>query len=167
MFPGKKRVVEKVAVKREKGCDNLDAKTYLKQLEDRNMEINQKLEEIKDLKVMAGLFGSMHDGERVLASADGDKIPKIVAKYVDMEKEVDEEIDRYADLKHKITIEIRGLKKKLYIDILFKRYVEFKDFKEIAFETDYTYGYIRNQHKYALHAFARKYEQSFRKNKKI
>ena len=163
MFPGKKRAVEKVAVKKEKGCDNLDAKTYLQQLEDMNAEINQKQEEIKDLKIVAESFGYMHDGEIVLSSKEGDKIPKIVAKYIDLETEVNEEIERYVDLKNKITIEIRGLKKKLHINILFKRYVEFKELKEIAFETKYAYGYIKNQHKYALHAFERKYEKNLRK----
>lgn len=131
----------------------MKAKEYLLQLQDIDIKVKHKLEEIEALKQLATSSGAVSDGERVQTSVSGDKIPRIVAKYVDMENKINRDIDGYIDLKDKIINEIHSLKNKLYMDILFKRYVEFKSLEKIAVELGYSYIHIRRMHGYALLEF--------------
>ena len=142
----------------------MKAKEYLRQLEDIDTKTKHKLEEIDSLKALASSITACSDGERVQASMSGDKIPKIVAKYVDMENKINEQIDGYIDLRHKIIDEIHNLNNGLYIKILFKRYVEFKSLEEIAVETGYSYQHIRRQHGYALLEFQKVIDKNLLQN---
>lgn len=131
----------------------MKAKDYLRQLEDIDMKTKHLIEEIDTMKAMATSISAVSDGERVSSSMSGDKIPKLVAKYVDMENKINEQIDGYVDLRHKIIDEIHSMNNSLYMNILFKRYVEFKSLEEIAVDTGYSYIHIRRQHGYALLEF--------------
>lgn len=137
----------------------MKAKEYLLQLENMDIKIKHKQEEINALKELAEATGATSDGERVQTSMNGDKLPMVVARYIDLEKEAEEEMDRYIILRQRIIDEIHSLNKKLYMDILFKRYVEFKKLELIAAETGYSYQHIRNQHGYALLDFNKKIVQ--------
>ena len=118
-----------------------------------NVKIKQKMEEIHTLKELAESTGASPEGERVQTSIKGNKLPGIVAKYLDIEKKVESEVDEYIELRHQIIDEIHSMVNNLYMEILFKRYVEFKTLELIAVETGYSYQYIRNQHGYALLEF--------------
>lgn len=131
----------------------MKAKDYLKKLEDIDLKTKHLLEEVDTMKAMATSISAVSDGERVSSSMSGDKIPNIVAKYVDMENKINKQIDGYIDLRHKIIDEIHSMSNNLYMNILFKRYVEFKSLEEIAVDTGYSYIHIRKQHGYALLEF--------------
>lgn len=131
----------------------MKAKEYLQQLKNIDVKIKQKIEEINALKNLAESTVASSDAERVQTSMCGDKIPLIVTKYLDMEREVNNDIDKYINLRHEIIEELHSMNNVLFIDILFKRYVEFKTLELIAVETGYSYQHIRNQHGYALLEF--------------
>ena len=76
-----------------------------------------------------------------------------VAKYVDLEKEIHEDIERFTELKHKIIGQIHMLDEPKYINVLFMKYIEYKNLKEIAKELDYSYGRTKHIHGFALEAF--------------
>ena len=78
---------------------------------------------------------------------------KPICRIIDLEAEINAEIDRFVDEKHKIINQIQGLKNSDYISLLFKRYVEFKKFETIAVEMNFTYQYVLNMHGYALKEF--------------
>ena len=88
---------------------------------------------------------------------------KLIGRIIDLEAEINAEIDRYVDEKHRIINEIQGLKNADYISLLYKRYVEFKKFEIIAVEMNYTYRYVLNMHGYALKDFE---EQIIKNDKK-
>ena len=76
-----------------------------------------------------------------------------MAKYVDLEKEIHEDIERFTELKHKVIGQIHMLDDITYMEILFKKYIEYKTLKDIAVEMKYSYGRTKHIHGFALEAF--------------
>ena len=116
----------------------MKAKDYLKQIERLDKCIEQKQIECDELRLRAGSTGGIQYGERVQTTPSGDALEKKVVKYVQLEQEIDEMIDRFVDLKHKIIDEIQELSEVKHIDVLFKRYVQYKSLEQIAVEMNYS-----------------------------
>ena len=135
------------------------AKEYLQQLRRLDTVIDQKIKELDDLKVKSTCIGGFdYSKERVQTSPSGDApYVRTVSRIVDLNEEINREIDDFVDRKHKIINQIQGLDNPNYIKLLFKRYVEFKKFEEIAFELDFTYQYTIALHGYALKEFEKTY----------
>lgn len=138
----------------------MKAKEYLQQLKRLDELINQKNKEIDDLRHRAtSVSGIDYSKERVQSSPSGDApFVKPICRIIDLEAEINAEIDRFVNEKHKIINQIQGLKNSDYISLLFKRYVEFKKFETIAVEMNFTYQYVLNMHGYALKEFESAYE---------
>jgi len=136
----------------------MKAKEYLHRLQRLDTVINQKLNELSDLKVILTSVSSMdYSKERVQTSLSGDaSFVKIIDKMSTLEEEINAEIDRFVDEKHRIINQIQSLQNSIYIQVLYKRYVEFKNFDIIAGEMRYTYQYILSIHGYALKEFQKK-----------
>ena len=79
---------------------------------------------------------------------------------VDLEREIQAEIDRFADERHEAINRIQSIENPLYSDILFQRYVEYKSLYEIAKEMKYNYGYTRQLFGKALQAFSKRYDKN-------
>lgn len=133
----------------------MKAKEYLQQLQRLDTIISQKMVELEDLHLKVTSTGSIdYSKERVQTSPSGDApFANMIARIADLEDEINAEIDRFVDEKHKIINQIQGLKNSDYISLLFKRYVEFKKFETIAVEMNFTYQYVLNMHGYALKEF--------------
>lgn len=137
----------------------LSAKKYLSQIEMIDTKIQQKLEELGQLKqMMLNAGGIDYSKERVQTSKTGDALQKQVCNYVAMYQQINEEIDKFVDIKHQITLEIQGLDDSNQMKVLFKVYVQFKNLKEAAAEIGISYPYTRDVHKKALAAFEEKYK---------
>lgn len=132
----------------------MTTKEYLQQIEVFDSKINQKKAELHDLRLLSTAIGAMnYDADRVQTSPTGDGLLNKVARIVDLESEIDDDVMQLIELKHKVINEIHVLTDVRYIDILFKRYVEIKNFERIAVEMDYNYDYVRELHVLALNAF--------------
>ena len=133
----------------------MTAKEYLQQLQRLDTVINQKIKEVRDLRLKSQSTGSIdYSKERVQTSPSGDApFVKLIGRIVDLEAEINAEIDRYVDEKHKIINQIQGLKNADYISLLFKRYVEYKSLERICVEMNFSYDYIKHLHGYALKDF--------------
>lgn len=132
------------------------AKEYLKQVETLDTKIQQKKIELDSLKDGAiGLGAFDYSKEKVQTSASESMSGK-VAKYVDLENEIHEDIERFTELRHKVIGQIHMLDDPKYINVLFKKYIEYKGLKEISKELGYSYDHIRRVHGWALLAFQRK-----------
>ena len=135
----------------------MKAKEYLKQVELMDVKIRQKKIELAGLKEEATCTGAFdYSAEKVQTSSKADSMSKKVAKYVDLENEIHEDIERFTELKHKVIGQIHMLDDTKYINVLFKKYIEYKGLKEISKELGYSYDHIRRVHGWALLDFQRK-----------
>ena len=136
------------------------AKEYLKKLQRLDTVITQKISELADLRMKVYAVGGIdYSKERVQTSPSGDAaFVNTIGRIADLEAEINREIDFYADEKHKIINQIQGLSNHTHIQLLYKRYVEFKKFETIAIEMCFTYQYTIELHGYALQDFERTYE---------
>lgn len=134
----------------------LSSQAYLSQLQQIDVIINQKLEELTSSRAsLTSLSSPDFTTPKVRGgSSDTDaRFSRTLVKAVDLEKEIDEEVDSYIDKKHQIINQIQMLSNTNYIEILYKRYVEYKALKQIAVEMEYDYSYIRRLHGQALKVF--------------
>lgn len=135
----------------------MKAKEYLKQVELLDVKIRQKQQEYDELKEMALSTGAFdYSSEKVQTSVSQDLMGNKVGRYVDLEREIKKDIRRYTKLKNEIITQIQSIGNTKYMNILYKRYVEYKRLKTIADEMNYTYEYIRSMHGWALEEFSKK-----------
>lgn len=137
----------------------LTARQYLEQLETIDIKINQHLERLSEMKADATSTGAIdYSKDRVQTSLLGDKLSNDVGRYVDFDAQINAEIDQFVDAKSQIIAEIQGLNVKNYIQVLFKRYVQYKNLKVTASEMNMSYQYVRDLHKKALALFGETYK---------
>lgn len=138
----------------------MTAKEYLQQLQRLDIMINHKIQEKADLKASLTYLSSPNlSQERVQGGEPirDARFTKKSIKLISLEQEIDETIDEFVDLKHKIIVQIHRLQNSNHSTLLYKRYVENKRLKDIATEMNYTYQYIRELHDCALKEFERSY----------
>lgn len=138
----------------------MNAKEYLQNLKKLDTVIDQKIKELDNLKTMSTSIGSFdYSKDRVQTSPDGDApFVKAIEKICELQDEINREIDQFVDKKHRIINQIQGLSKSKYIEVLFRRYVEYKSFETIAVEMMLSYQYVIEIHGYALQEFEITYE---------
>ena len=130
----------------------MKAKEYLKSLKRYDVMINQKLQEQEELRSLLTSIEPIDlTKERVQGGKQNfDKMGDIIAKVVELEHEIDNEIDMFVDSKHKIINQIQSLNNVVHMQILYKRYVQYKKLEEIAIEMGYAYQWVRELHGHAL-----------------
>lgn len=131
----------------------MNAKNYLQQIKMAEIKITQREQEYNELKSKADSIGGIEYGERVQTSPSADAIPSKVARYVDLESEIIEEIKNLKMLRHRIISEIHRLSDPRYVSILHKVYVEYKPINIAAKEMRYSYDRARHIHSTALKNF--------------
>jgi phosphoglycerate-specific signal transduction histidine kinase len=128
----------------------MDAKTYLQQIEKSDKLIQNKLAELYQLRCLTTSISSAMKDDVVQTSRSGDKLADVVAKIIDLEREIDSVIDDFVDLKTECVQVIEQVSDVLQYNILHKHYVQYKSFVEIASEEGYTYPWILECHAKAL-----------------
>ena len=151
-------IIRKVSVTQRKEVREVTAKEYLQQLERADVIIEQKMKEQADLEELSKCVRAIDYGkDRVSSSGTGDApFVNPVLKIVMLEQEINAEIDKYVDLKRKITGEIQSLQDPQFIKVLFKRYVEYKGFDKIAVELECSERNVYTIHGQALKDFTEK-----------
>ena len=127
----------------------MTTKEYLGQISRLNRMIQNKLQEICQLKVLACNVTISNEIERVQTSPDNDKIGSVVSKIVDKEKEVDKMIEKRAS----IVKQIESIPDTNCYDVLAKRYILGKDYKVISVENKTSIRQIRRLHDKAVNDF--------------
>lgn len=136
----------------------MTSKEYLRQIKLLDIRIQKKKDQLADLKDRAQSVSSQPtDSIRVQSSKDGDTIGKKVVQYADLETEIVEATQEFIQVKNSILNQILQLNDARYVELLCKRYVEYKKFELIAVEMVYDFDYVRAMHKHALQAFANMY----------
>ena len=121
----------------------LTARRYLEQIQEFDIYINQEIDYSKD---------------RVKTSPSVVTICKQVTYYFDFNDKINAEIDSFADAKEQIIKEIRGLRDKNYVQVLYKVYVQYKTVKQASKEMKKSYNYTVELHNKALAAFEETYK---------
>ncbi len=129
-------------------------KEYLRQLRTAEIKIEQKEEELERLKSSLESISTGTDSERVQTTPK-DRLSEEITRIVDLEKEIKSDIKELLILKNKIINEIQSMDNPVYINILYKRYVQYKSLEEIAVEMNYSYRQVLRLHGLALQDFKR------------
>lgn len=131
-------------------------KEYLRQLKTAEIKIEQKEEELERLKSSLESISTGTDSERVQTTPK-DRLSEEITRIVDLEEEINEDLGALLMLRNKIINEIQSMDNPVYINILYKRYVQYKSLEEIAVEMSYSYTRLRHLHGRALQGFKKKY----------
>lgn len=137
----------------------MTAKEYLGQLRRLDVVINQKFSEKEELKRKAGSISAVdYSKEKVKTAPSGEAaFERITDRICELEKEIMSEIDQLVDKTHMIVGQICGLQNTDHVDLLLKRYVEFKSLSQICDEMNFSYEYTRHLHIAALREFEKKF----------
>lgn len=133
----------------------MTAKEYLRQIAALDAKINGRLKQLENLKHLAAVTRSPSDisPDKVQTSVEGDRMAAIIAEWVDIEREIDDDVDKLVRTKHRIIGEIHQLVDARYIQILELRYVEMMTFEQIADEMGIVLRHVYRLHGGALEAF--------------
>ena len=125
----------------------MTAKEYLSQYKDLNDSINAKLEQVGELRRKAQTVSSgSSDGAH--SSTPRDRIGEITARIVDLEREINEDIDRSIDLQREIRAVIATVPR--LRTLLEYKYINLLTLDETAVRMNYSYPQICRLHGRAL-----------------
>ena len=132
----------------------LTAKQYLLQISKSEKLISNKIEELKALNLLATKTTKIID-DNIHIRGSSDKIGKVIPKIIDLENEINQEILKYIVLRSEVMKIIDSLEPSM-MELLYKRYFQFKDWDTIAQEMNYTYRWVLGLHGKALYEFQKK-----------
>ena len=119
-----------------------DAKIYLMQVQIYDQIINSKLQDLAKLKDMiTKITPSLSDSGGSSGNSQ-DKLGDTIAKIVDLENEINEEIDAFIEKRRSVARTLLMVKDPNQFAVLHGRYMLSKSFEQIAFEMHMTYRNI-------------------------
>ena len=123
----------------------MTTKEYLSRYRWQNDRINAKLEQVAELRRKAQTVCSgSSDGSH--SSTPYDRIGEITARIVDLEREINEDIDRSIDVQRGILTAISTVPDERLRHLLELRYINCLTLEEIARRMDYSYKQICRLH---------------------
>ena len=131
------------------------AKEYLSQIRLLDIRIGQRIEELNEMRARVSILTGIDyskDRIQVMPSTGNKQIEELV----DFENTLLDMIQRETELKHRVIGEIQELNNPIYVDLLFRRYVECSSFEKIACDMSYAYNYVCTLHGEALKEFESK-----------
>ena len=131
----------------------MNAKEYLSQAYRIDQRINSKLAQVMSLRDLLGKATGTLSGAPKAATPNPHSMEDTIAKMVDLENEINEDIDALVDLKAEIMRRIKRVENTEYQTILELRYLCFKRWEVIAVELGYDLRYLYKLHDQALEAF--------------
>ena len=128
----------------------MSTKDYLSQAYRIDQRINSKLEQVMSLRALLGKATGTLSGAPKAATPNPHSMEDTIAKMVDLENEINEDIDALVDLKAEIMRRIKRVENTEYQTILELRYLCFKRWEEIAVEMGYSLRRLYELHDCAL-----------------
>ena len=139
---------------------NLSAKDYLSQAYRIDLRIKMKSEQTQSLRDIATrATSSLSDVPPSNGPRNVHRMEDVIAKMIDLESEISEELNRLIDLKHEILTVINCVENLEFKTLLELRYLCFKPWEEIAVELNWS---IRNV--YYIHGEALKDVEKIRRS---
>ena len=109
--------------------------------------IHNKLLEVERLKALATKVTYATEGERVQTSSCSDNVADNVAKIVSLEHEINDIVNKFINLKKECMDWIDSLDDYLVIGILYKKYLHYKTWEQIAEEMNISSRWAQEIHK--------------------
>ena len=128
---------------------NISVKEYLRQAYRIDHRINSKLEQVSSLRELAVKATSVLTDMPRKPSRNAYPTETIIAKMIDLEDEINNDIDTLVDIKAEIVNVIKAVEDPELQTVLELRYLCFKTWKQISVEMGYS-----EQHIYRLHGRA-------------
>lgn len=128
----------------------MQAKEFLKKIIHIDMMINCKVETLTTLRVSLTSTTCATDNERVQTSLKGDKLTDTIAKIIELEELINDDIDKLTEYKLQAREMIEKVDSNAEKIILYKRYFESKSFEQIAVECNYSWRHVHRIHGNAL-----------------
>lgn len=129
-----------------------EAQEYLLQVKKLDANIYSKLEQVAHLKAMTLKITTTLKQDVVSGGGNQDKIGDAIAKIIDLENEINQDIDAYVDKKREICMVIEKVKDPDQMAVLQKRYLLYESWEQIALEMYCTYRNVCYIHGRALQA---------------
>lgn len=130
---------------------------YLKQLKSIHIIINQLENEKKELESKMYNIQAVDYSKVRVQTSNNTSSYTLTDKHIDETTALEKKIIEYKNKRKCIINEIRQLGKSEYIEVLYKRYVEFKSFDTIAYETGYCISNVWKIHSKAIKEFEKLY----------
>lgn len=127
----------------------MNAKEFLRQIKKLDRLIENKLIEIQRWKDIANNTTATLSGERVQSSGNPQKIADAICRYIDLEREINQDIDELVEAKKDVIGVIEQLNATEY-DIIHKIYVQYLTLEDVADAYDRTYSWATTIHGRAL-----------------
>ena len=131
-----------------------ETKEYLEQVKLCDTKINNKLEELSRLNALAYKVTSSLKQVAVFGSGTQDKVGDAVSRIVDLQREINDDIDKYCDKKAEVRALIDQVKNPDELEVLSKRYLLYESLEQIACEMGFTYRNVCYIHGRALQTVA-------------
>ena len=128
----------------------MTAKEYLNQAYWLDRRIDSKLEQLSALRDTATKTTAVMDGEVVSHTRNVHSLQDVIAKIIDMQKEINGDIDALVDLKRDIMRTIKGIADPEGQTVLELRYLCFKRWEEISVIMNYSVRRIYQIHDAAM-----------------
>ncbi len=128
----------------------MTAKQFLSQARRIDKRIDNYVEEITQLLTLATKTTPSNAQERVQSSGTGDKVGDGAAKIADLQREMDEWVDELLIKKEEIRKVIEQVDDTDCYDLLYKRYILYKKWEQIAVDKDITTMGVWKMHGRAL-----------------
>lgn len=117
----------------------IDAKEYLKQVQLYDVHIDGKLQDLETLKAMATKITTTLKLDAAFGSGNQDRLGEVVARIVDLQNEINQAVDDFVDLKRDVNAILDKITNPDQLQVLYKRYFEYKTWEQIACEMHMTF----------------------------
>lgn len=138
----------------------MTVKEYLKQAMYLDALINSKLRQAEHLRSLATKVTTTYSDQGVSSEHDNKRLEKTIAKIIDLEREINDDIDTLIDLKIEITAiisQVTDIKQRL---ILEKRYLDFESWEQISCDLKYDIRHIRRLHNESIKKISEKMSEN-------
>ena len=125
-----------------------------------DQQVQSKMHQISDLRAMASHVSAFMGNEPVSHTRDVTSMQATVAKIIEEEERLNQEIDQLVDAKQEISEVIAQVQDVNLRLILEKRYLLFEYWEKIAVDLGYSSRWIRDRHKMALRVVDRILERN-------
>ena len=104
----------------------MKSKEYLQEIRKMNDDINKKIMDLHELKIISKSIPAINNGEKVQSSPNFDKIGTLIAKIDELEREIDRMTDVFVDRKNEAVDFIMLLDRPRDRDLIFRKYILFE-----------------------------------------
>lgn len=130
----------------------MKAKDYLEGIKKLDNIIKALIAEHEAMECMATKITAVCEGDRVQSSGSQEKMADTVARMIDCQNNIEKNIKKYMNMRENILEVLKLLDNADYIEVLYKRYFEFKKWELIACEMNYGWRGVLKLHGRALNA---------------